>query len=221
MEELSRELRREAEQFLKDIMNGGACFSHLRKICQGRYPGGMVKAIPDFFEQQQTALNERVKVRLLECLMPHDKRISHLVETLRHTAADLFRVPYKPLLHEEALEIERRPYWVLKTWNTDALPMLQSLGQRLDGLVRRNVENIRWSMLQNLNVSFAGFARRVGNAWMKPCCDQGGYEFGPYKARGPRWKHRSRSKPHGRWHGGIGSSQSRAGRFAAQLITGE
>jgi hypothetical protein len=93
--------------------------------------------------------------------MPHDQRLSHLVETLRHTAADLFRVPYKPLIQEETLEIERRPYWVLNTWNTDPLPMLQSLGQRLDGLVRRNVENIRWSMLQNLNISFAGFARRV------------------------------------------------------------
>jgi hypothetical protein len=35
------------------------------------------------------------------------------------------------------------------------------MDQRLDGLVRRNVENIRWSMLQNLNLSFAGFARRT------------------------------------------------------------
>jgi hypothetical protein len=50
---------------------------------------------------------------------------------------------------------------VLSTWNTDPLPVLQSMDQRLDGLVRRNVENIRWSMLQNLNLSFAGFARRT------------------------------------------------------------
>ncbi len=119
------------------------------------------KAIPDFFEQQQAELNERVKARLLECLTPHDQRVSLLVETLRHTAADLFRVPYRPLLQEETLEIKRRPHWVLNTWNTDPLPMLQSLDQRLDGLVRRNVENIRWSMLQNLNISFAGFARRT------------------------------------------------------------
>jgi hypothetical protein len=82
------------------------------------------------------------------------------VETLRHTAADMFQVPYKPLWPEEVLEIKQRPYWVLSTWNTDPLPILQSMDQRLDGLVRRNVENIRWSMLQNLNISFAGFARR-------------------------------------------------------------
>ena len=89
------------------------------------------------------------------------QRLSQLVETLRHTAADMFQVPYKPLSPEEVLEIKRRPYWVLSTWNTDPLPVLQSMDQRLDGLVRRNVENIRWSMLQNLNLSFAGFARRT------------------------------------------------------------
>jgi GTPase SAR1 family protein len=161
VEELSRELRREAEQFLKDIMNSGAVSRTYKKSAKADIQEAWAKAIPDFFEQQQAELNERVKARLLECLMPHDQRISHLVETLRHTAADLFRVPYKPLIQEETLEIERRPYWVLNTWNTDPLPMLQSLGQRLDGLVRRNVENIRWSMLQNLNISFAGFARRV------------------------------------------------------------
>jgi hypothetical protein len=80
---------------------------------------------------------------------------------LRHTAADLFRVPYRPLAQEEALEVRKRPYWVLSTWNTDPLPILQSMDQRLDGLVRRNVENIRWSMLQNLNISLAGFARKT------------------------------------------------------------
>ena len=49
----------------------------------------------------------------------------------------------------------------MSTWNTDPLPVLQSMDQRLDGLVRRNVENIRWSTLQNLIISFAGFARRT------------------------------------------------------------
>jgi GTP-binding protein EngB required for normal cell division len=161
VEELSRDLRREAEQFLKDIMNSAAVSRTYKKSAKTDIQQAWAKAIPDFFEQQQAELNERVKARLLECLTPHDQRVSHLVETLRHTAADLFRVPYRPLLQEETLEIKRRPHWVLNTWNTDPLPMLQSLDQRLDGLVRRNVENIRWSMLQNLTISFAGFARRA------------------------------------------------------------
>jgi ribosome biogenesis GTPase A len=161
VEELSRDLAREAEGFLKEILHrdpvsrGG---SHSSKAGIQR---AWAEAIPDFFEGQRQALNNRVKERLLECLTPHEQRLSQLVETLRRTAADMFQVAYKPLSHGEVLEIKRRPYWVLSTWNTDALPMLQSMDQRLDGLVRRNVENIRWSMLQNLNLSFAGFARRA------------------------------------------------------------
>jgi len=49
----------------------------------------------------------------------------------------------------------------LNAWNTDALPILKSTEQRLEELARRNVENIRWSMLQNLNISFARFASRI------------------------------------------------------------
>jgi hypothetical protein len=39
--------------------------------------------------------------------------------------------------------------------------MLKSSEQRLEELALRNVENIRWAMLQNLNLSFAKFASRI------------------------------------------------------------
>lgn len=161
VEEQARDLRREAERFLKDIMNRGAVSRGYGRYSKDGIQQAWAEAIPEFFEQQQAALNERVKTRLLECLTPHEERLAQLVERLRHTAADLFQVPYRPLQQEETLEIKRRPYWVLNTWNTDPLPILQSMDQRRDELVRRNVENIRWSMLQNLNISFAGFARRT------------------------------------------------------------
>lgn len=161
VEEQTRELARQSEQFLKEIMQRGPVSRSYGQSSKAGIQQAWADAIPDFFEEQREALNECVKERLLECLTPHEQRLSQLVETLRRTAADMFQVPYKPISPEEVLEIKRRPYWVLSTWNTDPLPILQSMDQRLDGLVRRNVENIRWSMLQNLNLSFAGFARRT------------------------------------------------------------
>lgn len=161
VEEQARHLRREAEQFLKEIMHHAPGSLGHGQSSKAGVQQAWADAIPDFFEQKRETLNARVKERLLECLTPHEQRLSQLLETLRHTAADLFRVPYSPLSPEEVLEIKKRPYWVLNTWTTDPLPVLQSMDQRLDGLVRRNVENIRWSMLQNLNISLAGFARRT------------------------------------------------------------
>jgi hypothetical protein len=161
VEEEAVNLHRKAEHHFRKIMHHGADVHGAGKSARNGIQQAWAQAIPDFFEQQQAALNERVKTRLVACLAPHEQRLTQLVETLRHTAADLFRVPYRSLSSEEALEIKKKPYWVLNTWSTDPLPVLQSLNQRLDRLVRRNVENIRWSMLQNLNISFAGFARRT------------------------------------------------------------
>jgi hypothetical protein len=161
VEEQAAQLRREAEPFLDDVMNRGAAGRGFGQFSRAAVADAWAEAIPAFFEAQQENLNEQVKACLLECLAPHEQRLAGLEETLRRTAADLFQVPYRSLQQEEALEIRKRPYWVLNTWNTDALPVLKSAEQRRDELVRRNVENIRWAMLQNLNVSFAHFAAKV------------------------------------------------------------
>ncbi len=160
LEEQAQLLREEATGVLKDIMNQSS-IRRFGKSSQKSVQEAWAESIPEYFASKQAELNDMTKTRLLECLSPHDQRLNQLIETLRHTAADLFRVPYRPMHPEEALELKRKPYWVLNTWNTDPLPMLKSLDQRLEDLVRRNVENIRWSMLQNLNISFAHFARKI------------------------------------------------------------
>jgi len=160
LEEQAQLLREESTLVLKDIMNQSS-IRRFGKSSQKSVQEAWAESIPEYFASKQAELNEMTKARLLECLSPHDQRLNQLIETLRHTAADLFHVPYRPMNPEQALELKRKPYWVLNTWNTDPLPMLKSLDQRLEDLVRRNVENIRWSMLQNLNISFAHFARKI------------------------------------------------------------
>lgn len=162
IEDEAEDLRGTSRTLLKSIMDGGNGFRSFGSSHKDDIEKSWAETIPVFFQQAQAEMNEKVKERLLNCLSPHEERLTELVETLRETAASLFQVSYRrPLGRDEVFEIKRRPYWVLNTWNADALPMLKSTEQRLDELVLRNVENIRWNMLQNLNVSFAKFARRV------------------------------------------------------------
>jgi ribosome biogenesis GTPase A len=161
IEDQSQALRQESKHFLREMMNQGKRFKSYGKSDKALIQEAWAESIPDFFEQKQAELNESVKSRLLDALAPHEQRTEQLIETLRKTAADLFQVPYRPLHHKNALETARRPYWVLNTWNTDAIPMLKSIDQRLDDLVRRNVENLRWSTMQNVTISFARFASRI------------------------------------------------------------
>ena len=161
IESWSQALRKETRAFLQEEMNRGSRSKSYGKSTKSRVQDAWAESIPGFFEHQQAELNEDVKSHLLGALAPHEQRTDQLIETLRKTAADLFQVPYRSLRHENTLETARRPYWVLNTWNTDAIPMLKSMDQRLDDLVRRNVENLRWSTMQNVNISFARFASRI------------------------------------------------------------
>jgi ribosome biogenesis GTPase A len=161
IENHAQTLREETKAFLKEVMNRGSLVRSYGKSGKSRVQNAWAESIPDFFEQKQAELNESVKSRLLDALAPHEQRTEQLIETLRKSAAELFQVPYRPLHSENALETARRPYWVLNAWNTDAIPMLKSMDQRLEDLVRRNVENLRWSTMQNVNISFARFASRI------------------------------------------------------------
>lgn len=161
IESHAQTLREETRDFLKEVMNRGSRLRSYGKTTKDRVQDAWAESIPNFFEHKQAELNENVKSRLMDALAPHEQRTEQLIETLRKTAADLFQVPYRPLHSENVLETARRPYWVLNTWNTDAIPMLKSMDQRLDDLVRRNVENLRWSTMQNVNISFARFASRI------------------------------------------------------------
>ncbi|MFH1991843.1 MAG: dynamin family protein [Pseudomonadota bacterium] len=161
IEDRSQALREETKAFLKEVMNRGSQLRSYGKSAKSRVQDAWAVSIPDFFEQKQAELNKSVKSRLLDALAPHEQRTEQLIETLRKTAAELFQVPYRPLHSENALETARRPYWLLNTWNTDAIPILKSMDQRLEDLVRRNVENLRWSTMQNVNISFARFASRI------------------------------------------------------------
>ena len=161
LEDQANMLREEAAIFLKDTMDKGLSSFSYGKSSKSRIQGAWAESIPIFFEQKQNEVNENVKSKLVDALAPHEQRTDDLIETLRKTAAELFKVPYRPLHSEDALEMARKPYWVLNTWNTEALPMLKSIDDRLDKLVRRNVENLRWATLQNINISFARFASKI------------------------------------------------------------
>ena len=161
LEDQAQALREEAAIFLKDAMHKGLNSGSYGKSSKSRIIGAWAESIPVFFEQKQAEVNENVKLNLVDALAPHEQRTDDLIEALRKTAAELFQVPYRPLHSEDALEMARKPYWVLNTWNTEALPILKSMDDRIDELVRRNVENLRWATLQNIIISFARFASRI------------------------------------------------------------
>ena len=158
LEDRCTALKEETAAALKDIrmkggVSGGGRFSEKEKV-----QAAWADFLPIFFDKKSTELTQEVQTCLVDALTPHKQRIETLVELLRKTAAELFQIPYRPLDTDNILKTGKKPYWVLNAWNTVAAPVLLSLETRMDDLVRRNVENLRWSTLQNIIVAFSRFA---------------------------------------------------------------
>ncbi|MGD9975119.1 MAG: dynamin family protein [Desulfatirhabdiaceae bacterium] len=160
LEDTAVRLREEASESMKDIMMKGTAYAGRRSGKEG-IQAEWSNFLPQFFDAKNTELTKEIQERLLDSLTPHKQRIGNLVELLRKTAAELFRIPYRPLNSETVLKSERKPYWVLNTWNTAAAPVLLSMESRMDDLLRRNVENLRWNTLQNIIVAFSRFSTEL------------------------------------------------------------
>jgi hypothetical protein len=104
-----------------------------------------------------------------------------LIEAVRAKAAQLFDIPYRSLEGETVIQSKREPYWV--THNTGGLldpiseggwrrllprsyrstRVRRALLGRIDTLARRNVENVRWALRQNIDDTFRRFGRELDN----------------------------------------------------------
>jgi ribosome biogenesis GTPase A len=138
----------------------------------------LVERIPVLFEAESHAHDAGVRRRFVELLRTHQQRADALIADVRHTAANLLQIDYAAPAAEEAFELRRIPYWVTRP--REALRLLppgtvetlmpsparkrrmrKRLADQLNEILRRNVENLRWSMRQNLEDGFRAFETRL------------------------------------------------------------
>ena len=108
-------------------------------------------------------------------LEPHWRQADELVAAVRQQASQVFDIDYKALDNAEVFQMKRLPYWVKDEWRTGygeipqawldkLLPVSirlarvrKRLERHVDSLITRNVENLRWATLQNVETSFRAF----------------------------------------------------------------
>jgi GTP-binding protein EngB required for normal cell division len=135
----------------------------------------LAAAIPEFFEPKLAELSRTFGANVGEILGGHVRRAETLIVRVRETAATLFEIPSIPFEAAESFIIRREPYWVTQKWSETLNPLAGSLfdnvlpaasraarvrrrlAAEIDELVQRNVENLRWATLQNLDAAFRRF----------------------------------------------------------------
>jgi Dynamin family len=174
LETQAAELRREARRALLAVLD--ATLREAPSRAEIAVKGAIATAIPEFFEPKLVEMSRDFAALVDDILKGHVERAAALIATVRATASELFEIP--PVLFDEAESsaIHREPYWVTER-SSDGLEQLgggfvdrllpsasraSRLAKHLAGeigeLVDRNVENLRWATLQNLNAAFQRFA---------------------------------------------------------------
>ncbi len=140
----------------------------------------MAGAIATEFPRELEATAAMLDRELGERLRVHRENATRLIGSVRKAAAELFEVPYRVPETEHRFERRSRAWWVRRDFSMTLLIPIpaeviervmprqvrdrrvrERLGQQVENLVRANVENLRWSMLQDLDAAFRTFAAEL------------------------------------------------------------
>lgn len=134
--------------------------------------------LPQRFETELEAAIEQVRDQLEPIFQAHQARAERLVELVRQAAAAVMELPLPDSSSDNAFEARLLPYWVVE--RPEALnplppetfegllprPLRERRARRriereIADLAMRNVENLRWSMRQNVQDAFRAFGAEV------------------------------------------------------------
>jgi GTP-binding protein EngB required for normal cell division len=135
----------------------------------------LTKAVVSYFDTALKKVIKDVGERLAAMFGVHQRRADELITLVRQTAADLLEIPFRAPHGDEAFEPRRDPFWVtaartveLSPISPDAMDRLlpaslreshlrRRLLKEIDSVLIRNVENLRWATMQNLEDAFRRF----------------------------------------------------------------
>ena len=179
LEEQAEEARKQARSHLEGLIRDALQDVESLALMEQRAQEHLAEQIPVFFEGKLRSLSEATDTRVQTVLKPYQERADRLVESIRRTAAELFDVPYQAPDSTHALEMTHKPYWVTHNWSTLISPVPEGFLDRFlpavarqrriqkrlaadtETLAIRNVENVRWATLRNLDDAFRRFGSEL------------------------------------------------------------
>lgn len=133
-------------------------------------------AIPAWFERELGRISAMMDLEMAARLKDHEQRADNLIESIRKAAAELFDIPYHAPKGERTYKQVRKPYWVDHDWDSSFSPVSAEvierflpktlresrardrLKKKIDALVIRNLENLRYETLLNIDAAFRKFS---------------------------------------------------------------
>lgn len=133
-------------------------------------------AIPEWFTRELDTISEMMDREIVVRMKEKQQHIDNLVESIRKGASKIFEIPYHASIGEHVYEPIRKPYYVEHDQESlffqispDLMErfmpakmrekrVMKRLQDQIDKLVLRNLENLRWETLQNIDTTFRKFS---------------------------------------------------------------
>ena len=175
LEGQAEDLRQQALPALIGVVDQTFAAERRPEHAEAAAKAAIARAIPEFFEAKLAEVSREFAREVDGMLARHVQQAEALIGKVRETAAALFEIPSIAVAASETFVIAREPYWVTQKWSETLNPMAEGALDRLlptasrtarsrarlaaevDELVQRNVENLRWATLQNLDRAFRRF----------------------------------------------------------------
>lgn len=176
VEQRAEALRNVARTSLLALVD--AAFAGTRAAAQAEDAAkiSIAEAIPQLFQEALERAAGEIAGELDAALAGHVGRAEEVIGAVRRNAAQLFDIPYAARDTAESFVAAREPYWITQKWHDALLPLTAGVVDRLlppaaartrakrrlvaevDSLVARNIENLRWATLQNIDEAFRRFS---------------------------------------------------------------
>lgn len=133
-------------------------------------------AIPEWFTHELDTISEMMDREIAVRMKEQQQHIDNLVESIRKAASEIFEIPYHASIGEHVYEPIRKPYYVEHYQESlffqispDLMErfmpakmrekrVMKRLQDQIDKLMLRNLENLRWETLQNIDTTFRKFS---------------------------------------------------------------
>ncbi len=167
-------LRTELRALLQGVVQ--KCVSREAEDCDpAQVERALEQAVPEYLESKQAEVFRGFSLHILQAFEPYRARMNDLAHSLREAASGIFDIPLPARQPAPALAASRQPHWITHEWFTalGAIPpdvwerllprkwrqsrRRKRLMAQVELLAVRNVENLRWSLLQDLDDLFRRF----------------------------------------------------------------
>lgn len=176
VEQRAAALRKAAQTDLHALVDNAFTWARATVEAEQTSKTLIAEAIPRLFQDALATTAREIAGEMDESLAGHVSRAEEIIGAVRRNAAQLFDIPYPGRDTADNFVAAREPYWVTQKWHDALLPLAAGLVDRVlpaamarkrakrrlagevDSLVARNIENLRWATLQNIDEAYRRFS---------------------------------------------------------------